>query len=511
MHIEDSVIYKNRIAFFLDIPKGLGGAGNLLLQQAKLMSKNLDVVVVVPCDEEGMANDEYIRRCEISHITYKMLKYDTAFNFYDVDFLSALESKEAIRDFVIEEKITFLHSVQLNIAVEMVARELHIPHLMNIYQLQPDEFKLMYGDIYPQYHLCDSEKYSTLWGDKLGIESRCIRPVAPLMRQEKKEYYRLDNFTIVMLGAVCDRKNQLMAIKIVEQCLEKFNIRLIIAGSIAGRYADLCRDYVREKGLEDKVQFLGFVKDISSILSQSDCFLCTSLDESFPSSMVEAVTYDLSIVTTPVAGVPEVFRNDYNSFVSKDFDIDSVCKSLIDCLESYEDGSITKIHLNEQSTWEKYFDPNIVRKQIEQYYGEIIDKFVSKENVYDEISNVVNNTFELLQSVYRDDCLVKRRCLYYSVLMDKLKSGRAYIWGAGRYGKLAKEILGVIKPDIEIIGFIDRIKGGTYLDIPIIRPDDIQYCKVSYIFIGFVYNRGEAIEFLKEKHFNYNEKVWLLP
>ena len=41
-----------KVAYFLDIPIGLGGAGNLLLQQAVLMSELYDVIIVIPEDQE---------------------------------------------------------------------------------------------------------------------------------------------------------------------------------------------------------------------------------------------------------------------------------------------------------------------------------------------------------------------------------------------------------------------------------------------------------------------------
>ncbi len=53
-----------KIAFFLDIPNGLGGAGNLLLQQAILMSELHDVMVIIPTDNEGNYNIEYANRCK---------------------------------------------------------------------------------------------------------------------------------------------------------------------------------------------------------------------------------------------------------------------------------------------------------------------------------------------------------------------------------------------------------------------------------------------------------------
>ena len=37
-----------KIAFFLDAPRGFGGAASLLLRQAKLMSELYEVIVVIP-------------------------------------------------------------------------------------------------------------------------------------------------------------------------------------------------------------------------------------------------------------------------------------------------------------------------------------------------------------------------------------------------------------------------------------------------------------------------------
>ena len=113
-------------------------------------------------------------------------------------------------------------------------------------------------------------------------------------------------FRIIMVGKVGVRKNQLVGIQAVERCLEDFDIKLTIAGDAEGEYAQECQNYVLQKKLQDRIRFLGFVEDIDSLMKSSDCMLCTSVDESFPTSIVEAVTYDTTVVTTPVAGVPEL-------------------------------------------------------------------------------------------------------------------------------------------------------------------------------------------------------------
>ncbi len=55
---------ENENSLLLDISKGLGGAGNVLLEQAKLISTIHDVIVVIPCNVDGEMNPKYELRCK---------------------------------------------------------------------------------------------------------------------------------------------------------------------------------------------------------------------------------------------------------------------------------------------------------------------------------------------------------------------------------------------------------------------------------------------------------------
>lgn len=89
-----------KIAFFLDIPSGLGGAGNLLLRQAALMSEIHDVVVVIPADEDEIYNMEYAKRCDQCQIPYVHLLYNTSYNFSQADYVAAMDSVADIEKIV---------------------------------------------------------------------------------------------------------------------------------------------------------------------------------------------------------------------------------------------------------------------------------------------------------------------------------------------------------------------------------------------------------------------------
>lgn len=508
------LIYESRrmkIAYFLDIPHGLGGAGNLLLQQARLMAKIYDVLVIIPRNSAGKANEEYEVRCKRYELPYQSLNYSTSFNFRDIDFCDAIENVFEIEKIVKKENISFFHSVQLNIAVEYVARKYRIPHVMDIYQLKKEEFLCCPGDIYPHYHICDSEMYTEMWSSQLGISSRCVRPIALLDSMQKKVHVWRNKLRILMLGSVCARKNQLAAIKACELCKDRLDIELTIAGELNSEYAKQCEEYVNERELGSIVSFTGFVSDVSVLLEKNDCLLCTSTEESFPSSMVEALSYDLTIISTPVAGVPEIFSNGKNAFISTDFSERSISKCILECADSYKTKEIISIHSNAEVTWKENFERNRVREQINDFYLEVSRGKISEESDFHNIALEVEQTMKILSDIYSDNKEMQARALYHTKLRKELKCGKMYLWGAGKMGALAYQILSAICNGLEIVAFVDSNKIGTYMGIPIIKLEDMPINEEYLYGISFINGKEEAISFLEKEGLELNKQIWIMP
>ncbi|GFI15519.1 hypothetical protein IMSAG249_02371 [Lachnospiraceae bacterium] len=504
---------KTKIAYFLDAPKGFGGAGNLLLEQARLMEDLYKVVVVIPMDTDGIKNEEYEKRCEKYGLSYIGLKYGTAYNFMDLGYTGAMRSVAEIEEFARKEEITFFHSVQLNLAVEYVSRKLKIPHLMNIYQLQEKEFKICPADIYAKYHLCDSNMYSDLWQRRLNISSRCIRPVALQDEFRKKKTYIKDKIKILMLGAVCERKNQMAAIRAVEACMGSYKMELRIAGDAGSDYAEECISYAVEHTLSENIIFHGFVSDIMPLLEECDCLLCTSVDESFPSSMVEALTYDLTIISTPIAGVPEVFVNNHNAFVSMDFSVSGIGESVRECMECYANGEINRIHQNAEDTWKSNFDRRLVRQQMDSYYKSILaDKNFKSVDIILDMKEEICRTEERLSEVDAEgEEWVYTRSLYYMFLNKNLCGKETYIWGAGKLGRVTLSVLERIFPDLKVMAFIDSHKTGEYCKIPIIKPSDVPIREDASYFISLARERSRVIRYLEIRGLELNTQIWCMP
>lgn len=499
-----------KIAYFLDI--GFGGAGNLAIKRAALMSDVHDVTIVIPVDAEGNYNHECAVRCDQKRIPYTCIRYCTATDF-NYDFTEHLQYAGQIETFAIQERIDFFHSVQLNVAAELISRKLKIPHVMDIYQLREEEFILCPGKLYPHYHLCDSQLYANRWSRKLELESRCSRPVAIAEHMGKKQEYPKNRLKLLMLGLICERKNQLSAIRAVEQCRSRFDIELHIAGDDSRAYAKECKAYIKKQGLETSIVLHGLVSNIIPLLESCDCLLCSSTDESFPSSMVEALTYDLTIISTPVAGVPELFHDRINSFISRDFSSESIAKAISDCFQYYQSGEINRIHKNAEKTWRDNFAQSTIRKQINIYYEYIKERqFFEPIDLFYGAERELEETKDLLHDIDQDQySWIFRRCFYYTMVRKHFYEGKLYIWGAGEMGKLAVEILRRICPRLEITAFIDIAKKGVYCGFPIVSFEEIDMEDDSYFCISFMKDRDDAIQFLEEKGLVLYKQIFTVP
>ena len=498
-----------RIAYFLDLPHGLGGAGSLLLKHARLMKEIHDVVVVIPQDEYGVPNAEYVKRCELSQLPWVKLYYLTAFNFYSMDYLSAMENADTIENFLREKDVEFVHSIQLNVALECATRNLHIPHLMSIYQLTDTEFRLYSEDIYPHYHLCDSLKYCASWEKHLPIKSRCLRPLSPVSQFRRKKFSSDMEIRIMVLGRVCPRKNQLTAIRIVEEICERYPIKMSIIGELVEEYAKECMDYVTNHGLQDKVYFYDFVSDVLPLMEQHDMFLCASTDESFPSSIVEAVSMGLPVVTTKAGGISEVFSDQDNAFVSEDFTKEAIKFSVVNCIEAIQNSSISSVLQSAEDTWDRFFSRDSIGKELDNYYNDIKSALDERKSMK-QIDEMVRAFQDELMLIDEELSVFCSRILYIMKFIKEIPSGVTYIWGAGKYGSHVTKMLLYFRKDITIGGYVDKKANGQKEGRNIIPPDELCKVKCDAVVIAYKGDCSETERFLNNLGYTKYMNMWII-
>lgn len=113
-----------------------------------------------------------------------------------------------------------------------------------------------------------------------------------------------------------------------------------IAGAILDtqrEYYDSLRRLRSELGLEDVVQFLGKRSDVPRLLSQFDVFVVSSVTETGPMTLMEAMAMEKPVVTTNVGVVPEQFEHGTHGLVVPPGDAERLGRALREMLTSRSD------------------------------------------------------------------------------------------------------------------------------------------------------------------------------
>jgi glycosyltransferase involved in cell wall biosynthesis len=120
----------------------------------------------------------------------------------------------------------------------------------------------------------------------------------------------------LFLGAIGNRKGifDLLAVLSDHKAEFRGKLRLTIGG---GGENQRLEDFINQHGLSDLVRFEGWVKGErkQAILAQADVYILPSYNEGLPISILEAMSYHLPIISTPVGGTPEVVREGQNGFL----------------------------------------------------------------------------------------------------------------------------------------------------------------------------------------------------
>ena len=145
-----------------------------------------------------------------------------------------------------------------------------------------------------------------------GIDtSAFIRPHSNALRL--KYGWSEDEIIIGSLGNIRPAKGYdilLKAAALLESSSHSY--RFVIAGQGKGKlYEDLLA-LRKELGLEEKVQFPGFIDDAADFLANIDIFLSSSISEGLPLSAIQAMVAALPIVATRCGGYEGLITNRVN-------------------------------------------------------------------------------------------------------------------------------------------------------------------------------------------------------
>ena len=191
-----------------------------------------------------------------------------------------------------------------------------------------------------------------------------------LINQIRNEYGIDDGFVLVTTSRLV-RKNAVGDIVSAVALLPE-DTKLLIVGN--GNERSYLEDAVRNKGLEDRVFFVGEKRpeDIIPYLHCADVFIRPSLSEGFGNSFIEAMATKTPVIATPVGGIVDFLVDNKTGLLCKVQNPQSIAEK-VTYIRQHQDEKENIIENAYQLVKEKY-DWSIISRKMQTDVFEVVLK-----------------------------------------------------------------------------------------------------------------------------------------
>ena len=140
--------------------------------------------------------------------------------------------------------------------------------------------------------------------------------------------------------------------------------RFLIVGD--GEQRAMIEALVEKLGLKDRVELLGWRKDIERILNATDVFVMTSLWEGLPRSILEAMSLGLPVVANAVDGIKEIVNDGVTGYLVRPRDIETLSEKVLHILNNPD--AAAEMGKKARGSIDRQYDINYMVKQQEELY-----------------------------------------------------------------------------------------------------------------------------------------------
>lgn len=185
--------------------------------------------------------------------------------------------------------------------IDFIFGEKYFTKLLNQYT---DELIVISKALRDKYikNIINKKKVHVLYDD---IDASFINP--------KEKFNNKDYLNIAIIGSISEGKGQLDVINAIEKIKDK-NIHLYIAGE-KNEYASKLEKYVNKLGLNNSIEFVGYIKNINEFRKKMDIGIVASKSEAFGRTTIEGMLSQMLIIASNAGSNKELINNGENGFL----------------------------------------------------------------------------------------------------------------------------------------------------------------------------------------------------
>lgn len=138
-----------------------------------------------------------------------------------------------------------------------------------------------------------------------------------------------DSPRLVCVGRLCEQKGQLILLEAVRQLRDRgIRFQLVLAGD--GEMRPEVERLIIRHGLQEQIRITGWIssQQVRQELQAARAMVLPSFAEGLPVVIMEAMALERPVVSTTVAGIPELVRQGVDGWLVAPGDVDSLTESL---------------------------------------------------------------------------------------------------------------------------------------------------------------------------------------
>ncbi|MAR78121.1 MAG: hypothetical protein CMD43_04160, partial [Gammaproteobacteria bacterium] len=194
-----------------------------------------------------------------------------------------------------------------------------IPNSNSIYS----KFITIFLNNFSRDIICVSKSVYDFWTNK-GIKNNKLKIIYNgfNFKKNKSKIIRNDIVVFSCVSRIIPYKGHALLIKLFDQlCKKNDNIYLQIVGDTLPqyqKYLDKLKLDISKRGLLNKIKFMGFRKDVISILENSNFLIHTPISpDPLPTVIFEAIQSKVPVISNNLGGAYEILNNGKNGLIIK--------------------------------------------------------------------------------------------------------------------------------------------------------------------------------------------------
>ncbi len=192
-----------------------------------------------------------------------------------------------------------------------------------------------------------SKGFKNIWTIGVGLDTERFSNIEKNADVENLKLNKLNEKYILYVGKIEDRRNILFLLEVFGKLyINNKNLKLILVGKGQKDYLKLCKNYIDTHNLQNGIIYFGSLsqKELPELYNCSDVFVLTTKYEIFGMVLLEALYFNLPIITT-MNGGSSTLINEKNGIICNNWDVEewteAIKKALNMNLKKVEKKNIT--------------------------------------------------------------------------------------------------------------------------------------------------------------------------